>query len=75
MSAGDWHQIEQAARARARNCAQRATEATEHGSAVASREWSEAEQAALAAAETAARARMRQQAGPVSLRPTEFPHQ
>ena len=50
----DWRQIERQARDRARNCAQRASEAAEHGNPVASREWSEAEQAALAAAREAA---------------------
>ena len=65
----DWREAEEAARDRARNCARRATEATEHGNAVASREWSEAEHAALAAAETAARGRLRQQGGPATLRP------
>lgn len=46
----EWREAEQAARERARKCGERASEAAAHGSAVASREWSEAEHAALLAA-------------------------
>jgi hypothetical protein len=59
---GDWQQIEQAARARARECAQTAEDYAGRRQPVAAREWLEAETAALKAAEVAQRGRLDQEA-------------